>query len=68
MNYKLAILKTVQTARDVWAAGDDERALELLNEALEDLVCHGQSEETLPVVFAHIKRIRELLIANGAGA
>jgi hypothetical protein len=57
-------LALVVQARDKWAGGDSERALELLNAALERLALGGQSEETMPTTFAHIHKIRGHLIEN----
>lgn len=61
-------LALIVKARDEWAGGDSERALELLNAALERLAFGGQSEETMPTTFAYIHKIRSLLIERGAGA
>lgn len=64
----LEVLDVVKRAHAAWLDGDNEAALEGLNDALEKLVLGGQSPETMPGVFGLIHRIRNHLIENGAGA
>ena len=66
MNAKSDALSLLMRARDEWAAGDDDHALELLDAASVRLEQSGFTRKDMPATFDLIARIRGHLIGEPA--
>lgn len=57
-------LAMIVRARDEWAAGNNDHALEILDAARVRLEGSGHTAETMPVAFGLMERIRSHLLSQ----